>query len=286
MLDLEGPHRHAVPRDRPQRATTARRPRSASTWRVWLAFSVTPALACNDAPTGTSDEQDLRDASSADVVPLFNGVDFSGWDRYLGKPTEAEPALGIDNDPRGVYSVVTLDGEPAIHITGEVWGALISRQELGDFHLRAEYKWGTSTWPPLGILDSGIMYLSTGPLGAVNAGGPALSDPIGSGAFMVSMEYQVLPGDIGGCYALGPISFQPAARVAPSERAGEWNQIDIVHQSGEAQHFLNGERVAGASDFRLEWPGEPVTPLRRGKLQIQSEGGEIYYRRIELLPLR
>lgn len=218
--------------------------------------------------------------------PLFNGIDFSGWDRYLGQPSATEPPLWIDNDPRGVYSVVMLDGEAAIRISGEIWGALISRRELGDFHLRAEYKWGTATWPPLRLFDSGIMYLSTGPLGAVNAGGPALSDPPGSGAFMVSMEYQVLPRDIGGCYALGPIHFQAAARTPASERAGEWNQIEIVHRSGEAQHFLNGEPVAGASNFQVEWPGEPATPLQRGKLQIQSEGAEIYYRRIELLPLR
>jgi hypothetical protein len=156
----------------------------------------------------------------------------------------------------------------------------------GDFHLRAEYRWGTLTWPPLSILDSGVMYLSNGPLGAVNAGGPALSDPIGSGAFMVSMEYQVLPGDVGGSYALGSISFEPRARASDSERADGWNQIDIVVQSGEAQQFLNGELVAGGSGFRLEWPGEPAAALQRGKLQIQCEGGEIFYRRIELSSLR
>ena len=252
-----------------------------------LVAGVAAALACTGGmPAGKSDAPDLVGSPDPEVRSLFNGVDFSGWDRYLGKPSETEPALGLENDPRGVYSVVRLDGEPAIRISGEVWGALISQQELGDFHLRAEYKWGTATWPPLGLLDSGIMYLSTGPLGAVNAGGPALSDPIGSGAFMVSMEYQVLPSDIGGCYALGPIGFEPAPRTATPERAGDWNQIDIVYQAGEAQHFLNGELVAGASDFRLEWPGNPVSALQRGKLQIQSEGGEIYYRRIELLPLR
>jgi len=241
------------------------------------------ATACTSAPAHKGAARDAGASADGTAVALFNGVDFSGWDRYLGKPSDAEPALGIDNDPRGVYSVVMLDGEPAIRISGEIWGALISRQELGDFHLRAEYKWGKSTWPPLRIFDSGIMYLSTGPLGAVNAGGPALSNPIGSGAFMVSMEYQVLPRDIGGSYALGPIRFQAAPRAAASERAGEWNQIDIVYQAGEARHFLNGERVAGGSDFRLEWPGEPAIVLQRGKLQIQSEGAEIYYRRIELL---
>jgi hypothetical protein len=243
-------------------------------------------MACTSGPVEKSAGRDAAGSPDAGAVSLFNGVDFSGWDRYLGKPSDAEPALGLDNDPRGVYSVVMLDGEPAIRISGEVWGALISQQELGDFHLRAEYKWGTSTWPPLRLFDSGIMYLSNGPLGAVNAGGPALSDPIGSGAFMVSMEYQVLPGDVGGAYNLGPISFQAAPRVPAGERTGEWNQIDIVFQSGGAQHLLNGELVAGGSDFRLEWPGAAVTSLQRGKLQIQSEGGEIYYRHIELSPLR
>jgi hypothetical protein len=130
------------------------------------------------------------------------------------------------------------------------------------------------------------MYLSSGPLGAVNAGGSALSDPIGSGGFMVSMEYQVRPGDVGGLYNLGPIAYQSAPRTALADRAGAWNQIDIVFQSGVAQHFLNGQLVAGGSDFELEWPGEPATPLRRGKLQLESEGSEIYYRHIELLPLQ
>lgn len=79
---------------------------------------------------------------------------------------------------------------------------------------------------------------------------------------------------------------RPAARVAGSERPGEWNTIDIICQSGEAQHLLNGEPVSGGFGFTLQWPGEPATALQRGKLQIQSEGAEIYYRRIELLPLR
>jgi hypothetical protein len=251
--------------------------------RAWLLCCAT-ALAC------TADAAAQRVVPDADAsvgpISLFNGVDFTGWDRYLGKPSESEPALGLDNDPRAVYSVVTLDGEPAIRISGEIWGALISQQSLGDFHLRAEYKWGTLTWPPRNLIDSGVMYLSRGPLGAVNAGGPDLSDPIGSGAFLVSMEYQVLPRDIGGIYNLGPIAFQPATRTPGSERAGEWNQIDILFQSGVAQHFLNDELVGGGSEFQLEWPGEAPMPLRDGKLQIQSEGAEIYYRQIELLPLR
>jgi hypothetical protein len=59
-------------------------------------------------------------------------------------------------------------------------------------------------------------------------------------------------------------------------------QSGEVSQSGEAQYFLNGEPVAGGSDSRLEWPGEPAASLQRGKLQLQSEGGEIFYRHIDI----
>jgi len=269
--------------------TPGHRPRGTKLGRTGpaqLLCCLASVVACTSDATDGSARNDAGVSPDTGAVSLFNGVDFTGWDRYLGKPSDAEPALGIDNDPRAVYSVVMLDGEPAIRISGEIWGALISQQEIGDFHLHAEYKWGTLSWPPLNSPDSGIMYLSSGPLGAVNAGGSALSDPIGSGAFLVSMEYQVAPGDIGGCYNLGPISYRAAARTPVSERAGEWNQIDIVFQSGAAEHFLNRQLVAGGSDFQLEWPDQPVAPRQRGKLQLQSEGGEIYYRHLELLPLR
>jgi len=228
------------------------------------------------------DAGDAEPTGDATWQPLFNGVDFSGWNRYLGKPSDAEPPLGLDNDTRGVYSIVSIDGEPAIRISGEVWGALISEQELGDFVLRAQYRWGELTWPPLNALDSGIMYLSTGPLGAVNAGGEALSEPSGSGAFMVSMEYQLSPRDIGGIYNLGPIAYERSSRTALADRAAAWNQVEISVQSGTARHFLNGELVASGSTFRLNWPGQTATVLERGKLQLQSEGGEIYFRHIEL----
>jgi hypothetical protein len=235
--------------------------------------------------TGDDAGSDARSEVAA-ALPrsLFNGVDFSGWDRYLGIPSSGGAPLGIDNDPRSVYSVVTLDGEPAVRISGEVWGALISREELCDFHLRLEYRWGTAVWPPLNAFDSGVMYLSTGALGAVNAGGPALSNPPGSGGFMVSMEYQLTPTDIGGMYNLGPISFQAGARATLAEVPGQWNRIDIRATSAATEHQLNGQPVTSGTGFLFALPGTTAQPLRCGKIQLQSEGGEIFFRRITLLP--
>ncbi|HEY2902878.1 MAG TPA: DUF1080 domain-containing protein [Polyangia bacterium] len=239
-----------------------------------------------DAP-GMTDANNATDTTSADAVfqPLFNGVDFTGWDRYLGIPNGGTAALGTDNDPRGVYSLVTVDGEPAVRISGEVWGALISQKEYCSFHLRGQFKWGTLSWPPLNSQDSGIMYLSTGLLGAVNAGGDALSNPIGSGAFMVSMEYQLTPSDTGGMYNLGPISFQNAGSTVTPAQVGVWNQIEIIVQGGAAQHLLNGQPVSSGLGFRLNWPGQATQDLSCGKLQVQSEGGEIFFRRLQIAAL-
>jgi len=214
--------------------------------------------------------------------PLFDGVDLAGWDRYLGIPVGETVPLGLENDPRGVFSVANIDGEPAIHITGEVWGALISKEELSDFELRLEYKWGALLWPPLNAKDSGVMVLSTGALGAVNAGGPTLSNPIGSGAFMVSVEFQIAGGDIGGLYNLGPISMQAAPRAQIPEVPSVWNKMAIVVHGASSEHFLNGALVTSASGYQQHWPGEPVVPLTRGKIQLQSEGAEIYFRRVEI----
>ena len=231
------------------------------------------------ASDGTGADGDAPDFPRA----LFNGVDFTGWDRYLGEPAPGADPLGLDNDPQGVFSVVAVDGEPAIRISGQVWGALISQQELCDFHLSLDYRWGTAVWPPLNSYDSGVMYLSTGPLGAVNAGGPALSNPIGSGGFMVSMEYQITTGDVGGMYNLGPITFQAGPRAQIPETEGAWNHVDIIVQGGVAKHQLNGQDVTTGTGFAVAWPGEAAQPLICGKLQLQSEGAEIFFRRVQLL---
>lgn len=243
---------------------------------------------------GSPSDASTSDASPDDASPgdgdgvavawrsLFDGSSFAGWDRYLGKPSASEAPLGLDDDPRGVFSVVTLDGAPVIRISGEIWGALISKDTFCDFHLRAQYKWGTRVWPPLNVSDSGLMYLSTGPPGAVNAGGPALSDPSGSGAFMVSIEYQIAPSDVGDLVALGPITFMSLGRVVPTERANDWNDVDIEVRGGVATHSLNGVEVARAQGFVLDWPGAAPTAIGCGKLQLQSEGAEIFFRGVEI----
>jgi hypothetical protein len=212
---------------------------------------------------------------------LFDGASLASWQTYLGPPSSGAAPLGLDNDPRGVFTVVTVDGEPAIRVSGEVWGALISRETFCNFRLRAQYKWGQRIWPGLGFRDSGLMYLSTGPYGAVNAGGPTLSSPPGTGAYMVSVEFQISPSDVGSIPALGPIDVKTLSRTVPVELGG-WNQVEIVVQNGAVTHLFNGVEVARGQGFTLEWPGQAPTPLACGRLQIECEGSEIYFRHLEI----
>jgi hypothetical protein len=128
------------------------------------------------------------------------------------------------------------------------------------------------------------MYLSHGPYGAVNAGGMALANPPDSGAYMVSMEFQIFPGDVGGIYDLGPIQYTAGPRTHAPEPQG-WNQARIIFQNGSSTHFLNDAGVASGSGFLDVWPGQPQVPLTHGRLQIESEGAEIYFRHVRLRSL-
>lgn len=234
---------------------------------------------------------------------LFNGKDLSGWQTWSGKPNGGTEALGPDKDPLGVYSVVTVDGKPAVRISGEVFGAVTTRDEFEDYHLRLEFKWGEKRYPPREKQprDSGLLYHCRGPHGAVG------------GAWMRSMECQIIQGDTGSFYCLGAgpeggpradatgeagkgkMLFKPGGmpltgvtrltRAADHERpAGEWNTVDLYVARGAAAHVINGKLAAAVTHTRTKVGGREE-PLTRGRIQLQSEAAEIFYRNLAVRPL-
>lgn len=82
-------------------------------------------------------------------ITLFNGKDLSNWDTWLraanmtgyndhemiGPP---QPHIGLNNDPLKVFTV----NDGLLRISGEVWGAITTKKEYGNYHLRFEVKWG------------------------------------------------------------------------------------------------------------------------------------------------
>ena len=56
---------------------------------------------------------------------------------------------------------------------------------------------------------------------------------------------------------------------------GDWNRVEIVAHGGDIVYFLNGHRILAASDGSL----------RKGRIMLQSEGAEIFFRLVELHPI-
>src|SRR2546421_8725854 len=67
-------------------------------------------------------EPAARQADAAGIVQLFNGRNLDGWDTDLGPVEKGAAPLGRNNDPKKVFSVVQEDGQPAIRVSGQVWG--------------------------------------------------------------------------------------------------------------------------------------------------------------------
>jgi len=57
--------------------------------------------------------------------------------------------------------------------------------------------------------------------------------------------------------------------------AGKWTRIEVICDRGNITTLVNGQVVNVGTG----------SSLRKGKLLFQSEGAEIFYRRIELTPL-
>jgi hypothetical protein len=236
-------------------------------------------------------------------VSLFNGKDLKGWDTWLGVPNGEKQPVGLNKDPQKVYTVATVDGKTAIRISGEVFGALTSEREYENYHLKLEFKWGEKRWPPRAntVRDSGLLYHCVGPHGVA-----------GPRAWMRSQECQIQEHDCGDYWSVaggivsvegvlkkkgGPVYYKkggekltvPTKETGPriikgadhEHPTGEWNTIELYTVGGTSVHVVNGKVVMVLTQSRQFINGMEV-PLTRGKIQIQSEGAEVYYRNIAI----
>jgi len=249
---------------------------------------------------------------------LFNGQDLTGWYTWQRAPEPTSEVTGIprddegkyqepigkNKDPLNVFTVVEEDGKPAIRISGETFGILVTDKAFENYHLRLEFKWGDEKYPPRKneIMDSGILYHSIGPEGAWG------------GVWMKSLECQVMEQACGDFICVDTTFADiPAARSSPNERylykkeaekitfgpqqsycaknedherpMGEWNIMEIYTFGNESLHIVNGMVNMHAFNLRYIEDGNEE-PLSKGKIQLQSEGAEIYYRNIQIRPIK
>ena len=204
-------------------------------------------------------------ARAADeTIVLFNGKDLSGWYVHLPHKDKSDPKT----DPKGVFKVE--DG--LIHVSGEEFGCLTTEKEFENYRLVVEFKWGEKKWPPRDKKetprDSGILLHCVGP------------DKI----WTKSIECQVQEHDCGDFWLVSGTSIRVDGKVEKGYKKktkdaekpnGEWNTIECICDGDKITNIVNGVVVN---------EGDQAS-VTKGKILLQSEGAEIYFRKVELTPL-
>ena len=282
---------------------------------VWFHAQASLLLVCGLLfLTACTSEQTPEEEAETEWEYLFDGSSLDGWDTYLGPEwgegitwaTIAEqPARGLNVDTLGVFTIAEEDGQKVLRISGEYWGGISSKDEFENYHLQLQFKWGEKRWYPReeDKRDSGLLYHAGGEHGA------------GSGFWLQSQEFQIQEGDCGDYWAVATSVVDVTAlldadsnyvydprgeltafgrdtpagshclKFPDSEKtSGEWNTLDLYCYGGTSWHVVNGTLSMKLENSRQEIDGTS-SPLTKGKIQLQSEAAEVFYRDIKIRPL-
>ncbi|WP_282080422.1 ThuA domain-containing protein [Aquimarina algiphila] len=247
--------------------------------------------------------------------------DLTKWNSFIGVPhtsvtlpfefpkkddVKKGKPLGLNNDPLQVFSVIEdKKGVFVLKISGEIYGGLTTKNMYQNYHFKCEFKWGDKKWEPRldAKRDTGILFHATGKHGAF------------WNVWMRSLECQVQEKDFGDFFPLsGTIADIPVkdsthkeghiydangkeitsayiekyrgGRIRRSKNMenahGEWNTLEIYTVDDKAVFIVNDELVSALKNTRYQESNNLEIPLHGGRIQIQSEGAEGYYRAIQI----
>ena len=267
----------------------------------WLAIAWLVGLcACDDDPP----KREARDAGndSGHERPTDPELELTEW-RPLFDATLSEwytflPSHGRDADPDGVFRME--DGD-VLHILGNTpppgdqeFGYVSTRADFANYRFKLEQRWGQQKFAPRAndVRDSGLLYHTRG----------------GDEVWPHSVEFQIQENDIGDLFLLGPIGittlvdpenenmFKESGQTrmlrrgvikkgATYESLTEWNDLELVASEREFLHAVNGK--VNQRGWALEYEQDGVwSPLDRGRIVLQAEGAEVFYRNALIRPLR
>ena len=268
---------------------------------ILLVFIVlTSAIPVSNFVETATAVQNGNDQKEHPPVKLFNGKNLKGWYTFLKD-------RGRDNDPQKVFTVAG----GMIRISGEEFGCITTTETYENYKLVISFKWGEKTWAPRleNARDNGVLIHSTGKDGGYN------------GTWMHGIECQIIEGGTGDLLVVGDKTekFAITCRVAKEQQNGSW-----LYEPGGKPVTINGGRInwwgrdaawKDIKDFRgakdVENPvgkwnsleivangnaisvllnGIPVneainTIPSKGRIQIQSEGAEMFVGAVTLTPL-
>jgi hypothetical protein len=207
------------------------------------------------------------------------------------------PSQGRDVDGSGVFKIE--DG--VLHVLGgaapdgdQEFGYVATREEFANYRLRVEQRWGTRRFAPRATVmrDSGLLYHLRG------------ADKI----WPQCVEFQIQENDVGDLFLLSDVGatsplapdrsdalFQEAGSPR-SQRNGtvkkssthdslqDWNALELIASEREFVHIVNG--FVNQRGWGLEYlAGSDWSALDHGRIALQAEGAEVFYRNVQLRTL-
>ncbi len=216
------------------------------------------------------------------LTPLFNGRDLSGFETFLRN-------RGLNRDPTHVFAVE----KGVIHVSGREMGYIVTKQAFTRFYMRADFKWGKGTFGERAgqARDSGILYSIQGEdkvwprsvefqIKEGETGDFWMTD----GAALTGSDGKRVTGPPGSARNIGHIGKGPTENTIGFRNSsgelekprGQWNTLELIVNGDVIHQYVNG---------KLANIGRDPSPTE-GKILLQSEGAEIFFRNLQIAPLR
>lgn len=225
--------------------------------------------------------------SKGPVQELFNGKTLDGWYQITDEKGHDKNLFKAEAGSIHVYP-------SQIENSLQSFGAIITENEYEDYVLTLEYKWGVKKFKPRDnyVRDAGVL---------IHMSGEHVIWPSG-------IECQIQEGDTGDLWI---IKARASSKVHPMNKnfdengllntlgtqdieynrfprsycweKPDWNKVVLVVKSDHAQFYINDKLVNEAIDMK-KWDQvqKKWIPLTKGKILLQAEGSEIFYRNISL----
>jgi hypothetical protein len=233
-------------------------------------------------------------------------------DGYSGKiPTDSNgkeiSPIGYNKNVNNMFTVIQENNEPVLKVSGEYYGCVFTKEKFKNYRLKLKVKFGTKKWEPRTdkLMDAGVLYHSQG-----EAGVDYWS------AWMLSQEFQIMEGHFGDYWNIANSAIDIRAYIPEgvmnavadesqnfipfgtnTENSGfcmrkmraetpknGWTEIELVCFEGKSLHIINGKVVMVLQNSRY-FDGQQFQPLIEGKIQLQSEAGEVFYKNIKIKPI-
>lgn len=220
------------------------------TRKLQIIIILLAVLATLPLPASAQGKKDQK-ANKTKTIQLFNGKNLKNWDFFLR-----------DNsvDPAGIFTLQN----SVIHIKGDPFGYMRTKQQYSDYNLHVEYRY------PAELTNSGVF---------IHAQKPDTIWP-------KTVEVQLKAGNAGDFVCMNGAemneqknkSSRVVAKMSESNEkpVGEWNTLDINCSGNTIEVTVNGK-------FQNRGTGINIS---KGHICLQSEGKDIEFRNVFITQAR